>query len=695
MLQLIRRAILHGRVNRFLFGRHHLRSRFGFLLLLLALLTCTVTYPATVPAPNLLYLYDVTDLHLNHYEYCLALTDGQQDRCPADSPPPAGKTFEDLLREFDTLNFLTTLQGIVNQERPQLYLNHDHARGDQPSVDMFWLEKFQQPNQPYGWLAETEIVEIESLEELFNIFAPQVEGVVLWDTDVPATLNVATTIAGVERLAVLRHESDITAAVLTHWQVKTSLVDKFVPQAETVPDSDTPSSGSTKIDAYLWAIETYLETGLANPQLLAYVGDGWPAVRYLNEQMTRGGVYAMERDYVVQQRGFAFDLSPWPDEAPIDDPTQPLGLGAITLEKVVQTASAQAGGDLIKVWGFHPWYEKYAGPPAGGDPTSKYQPIPGEWEYLWMFSQYGGYMQGGGGDVNGVSMSNISVHQFAPPPLPRSRPASPTEAELIEQGYLTADGQVSADHTFLMFYMGDYDLVHPTHTFLANYSSAPWVDEKRGELPLAWGINPGMVEEIPGIMSYLFATETENDYFVGTNSGAGYINPDGPTQLTFLRWLGRTHKYYSPYGYDIMGFLINGNGAMMSQRRIDAFSFVTPTGILSIDIQTDEPWPRLQNGVPLSTIPINAFGGTPDSSADLVHQIYRRDVLEKQRLPFIVFRSSFLSSTFLWEVRERLKVHEAEGRVTGLAGEVIRPNYTVVDPYTFFFLLKRQLESNE
>ena len=38
--------------------------------------------------------------------------------------------------------------------------------------------------------------------------------------------------------------------------------------------------------------------------------------------MTRGGVYALERDYVVQQRGFAFDLSPWADEAPNDDPGQ-------------------------------------------------------------------------------------------------------------------------------------------------------------------------------------------------------------------------------------------------------------------------------------------------------------------------------------------------------------------------------------
>lgn len=664
------------------------------LTLLLAFSVCTVTYPPHQPSPDHLYLFDVADLHINHYEHCHALTDGQQDRCPSDSPPPAGKSYQDLLRDYDTLNFLTTLQGIVNRDQPRLYLSHDHARDGQPGVDMFWLAKFQEADQPYGWLADTEIIELHSLTEVLAVFAPAVKGLVVWDDAVPATLNVATTIAGVEDLAVIRHESDILPLLTDYLDIQKSLVDVFQPGATTLPGSDRPSSGSTKVDAYLWAMENYLETGRANPLLLGYLGDGWPAVRYANQQMTRGGVYAMERDYVVQQRGFAFDISPWDDEYPIDDRDQRLGLDAQTLELIIQTASHQANGNLIKIWGFHPWYEKYAGPPAGGDPASKHEPIPGEWVYLWLFSQYGGYMEGGGGDVNGVSMSNISVHQFAPPPPPRTPPPPPTEEELIAKGYLTPEGDVSPEHTFLVFYVGDYDIVHPTHTLLANYSSAPWVDEKRGDIPLAWGLNPGMVAEIPGIMSYLYATKTENDFIVGTNSGAGYINPDGPSKMAFLRWLQRTHYYYDTYGYDIMGFLINGNGAAMSQRRIDAFTYITPVGILSIDIQTDEPWPRFQNGVPLSTIPILAFGGTPDSSADLVHQIYRRDVLEGGRPPFLVFRSTFLSTSFLWEVRERLQAHEAEGRVVDNQGNVIQPNYTVVDPYTFFFLLRRQLARN-
>jgi hypothetical protein len=117
-----------------------------------------------------------------------------------------------------------------------------------------------------------------------------VEGVVLWDPAVPATLNVATTIAGVEHLAVLRAGSDITTDVTAHLEVKQSLVGLFQPGATTLPGSTTPSSGSPKTDAYLWAKEKYLDTRRANPSFLAYLEDGWPATLYAQNQMTRGGV---------------------------------------------------------------------------------------------------------------------------------------------------------------------------------------------------------------------------------------------------------------------------------------------------------------------------------------------------------------------------------------------------------------------
>ncbi len=678
------------------------------LVLLLILASCSFT-PS--PAPDRLYVFDASDLHLNHYEYCIGLT-GRPDQCTAASPPPPGKSYRDLLRDYDTLIFLTTLQGIVNRDQPRLYLLHDHQRLATPGVDAFWLEQYRAADQPYGWLAETEIVELADLTQLLTTFADSVEGVVLWDPAVPATLNVATTIAGVENLAVLRAGSDLLPEITPSLPVKQSLVGLFTSPQPTTPPSIHPTNQpsslppreaslipqpsfsphpSPKTAAYLWAKENYLDTSLANPQFLAYLEDGWPATRYSQNQMTRGGVYALERDYVVQQRGFAFDLSPWPNEPPNDDPGQPIGADRATLEAILASAQARAGGQLIKIWGFIPWYEKYTvSTGAGVDGQSS--AVQGEWESTWLFSQSGGYLQGGGGDVFGLALANVSVHKFGPAPARRSPPAPPTEAELIDQGYLTPAGQVSPGRTFVLFYAGDYDLAHPVYTLMANYASQPWLDPRRGEIPLAWGFNPALVEDIPAIMTYLYATQTGQDYFVAANSGAGYLNPDALSQIALLRWLWRSRHFYHRYGYNVQGFLLNGNGAAMSQRRLDAFSLIAPVGLVTPDFEIDEPWPRRQWGVPLTAAASEVLAGTPDVAAEAVNNAYRRTVLEQGRPPFLVFRSAFQSPTFLWGVRDRIRAADVEGRILADDGSALHPNYTVVDPYTFFFLLKRWLE---
>jgi hypothetical protein len=187
-------------ISNFRFGRVEPYLNCNLLAILAMLLVaCTLApTPANLP-PDRLYVLEVSDLHLNHYEHCLALT-GLPDACDFETPPPPGKSHQDLLRDYDTLIFLTTLQGIVNRERPQLY-------------DAFWLQKYREADQPYGWLSETEIVELPSLSAVLELFADQAEGLVLWDPAVPATLNVATTMAGVEDLVVLRAGSEITSEV--------------------------------------------------------------------------------------------------------------------------------------------------------------------------------------------------------------------------------------------------------------------------------------------------------------------------------------------------------------------------------------------------------------------------------------------------------------------------------------------------
>ncbi|MFQ5576897.1 MAG: GxGYxYP domain-containing protein, partial [Anaerolineae bacterium] len=476
--------------------------------MILAFMALAACAPAEPPAsPPRLYVFDVRALHLDHFALC-------GGPCAPGAPPPPGKTYASLLDDYDTLIFFSSLQGVVNKSGPQLYLIHHPA-------DRFWLDTFQAEGTPYGWLAHTQIIYLPDFEAVLATFGPQIDGLVEWDDAVPATLNVATTIAGVEGWPVVRRGSALAAALSTRWPVKQSLAGAF----------------ADNLAAYRWAVDRYLLTGKTNPTLLAYLEDGLPAVRYRQKQMTRGGVYALERDYVIQQRGFAFDLSPWRDEAPAD---------ADLMAEILQAARREAGLKLVKIWGFIPWYEKYAAQPGAG---GSHSPVDGEWESAWLFSYYAAYLQGGGGDAWGAAMANISVHRFAPKPDAVTQPPPPpSTAELTARGYLLPDGSVNPDLTFILFYMGDYDLVHPTVVALAGWERSTWVNAGRGKIPLAWGINPGMEEEIPGVMAYMLATRTENDFLVAANSGAGYINPQGLSRRYRRQWLVRSGDYYRKYG---------------------------------------------------------------------------------------------------------------------------------------------------
>jgi hypothetical protein len=606
-----------------------------------------LTAEATKPAR--LYVYDVRPLHLDHYALC-------GGPCPPDAAPPAGKTYADLLNDYDRLIFLSSLQGIVNKEKPQLYLIHH------PS-DQFWLETFQEAGQPYGWLSETDVIVLPDLAAVLETFAGEITGLVAWDAAVPATLNVATTIAGVEGWPIVRHGSPLAQALSAHWPVQQSLAGQF----------------ADNLAAYTWAMERYLQTGRANYTLLAYLEDGWPAVQYQGGRMTGGGVYSLERDYVIQQGGFAFDLSPWRDEAPAE---------AELLSTILQAARREAGLKLTKIWGFIPWYDKYAAEPGRG---GSHHPIEGEWESTWLFSYYASYLQGGGGDAWGAAMANVSVHRFAPKPRPvATTPTTPPIADLTAKGYLLPDGSVNPDLTFILFYAGDYDLVHPTLVALAGWERSTWVEAGRGEIPIAWGINPGMEEEIPGVMRYLLATRTGSDYLVAANSGAGYVNPQALSRRYRRQWLTRAEDYYAKYGLTIQGFLLNGRGYDLPMAWVQRFAKIAPDGIIAPDFEIVVEWPLLVNDTPYIGMTRETLGDSVEGSAQVAHLAYRQ-ALAEGRPPFLVLRSSFQTPHFLAQVYNQMRTDDVNDRIVVEAGTALHPHYTLVDPYTFFALLKIRL----
>jgi len=271
---------------------------------------------------------------------------------------------QERYRAWDTTHVVAALQGIVNRYEPRLYI-----RAITPPDD-YWWNKLRQPN---GWLCNANVVEIDSLDKLIEQFRDEFEGIVLYDTKVAATSNIASTIAGVENLLPVRYAP-----------TNGSLYEQFVakgklPIVKRLVSDDKNSlftgeiTGSPKCDAYLWAKEQYLDTGLCNPSKLAYYIDSYwlknpfPS-SVQNHTMTN-------HDYFISHRAFFFDLGPWDDEAPVDDLDQPLGTDNQTLQAILRSAYEQNKGKMIHVGGFVPWAFKYT---HHGSAGGKHDPVPGE-----------------------------------------------------------------------------------------------------------------------------------------------------------------------------------------------------------------------------------------------------------------------------------------------------------------------------
>jgi hypothetical protein len=53
---------------------------------------------------------------------------------------------------------------------------------------------------------------------------------------------------------------------------------------------------------------------------------------------------------------------------------------------------------------------------------------------------------------------------------------------------------------------------------------AGWLQPQRDQVPVAWGIDPFLIEEFPGLMEYYYDNQGPNDYFFAATSGYGYAH---------------------------------------------------------------------------------------------------------------------------------------------------------------------------
>ena len=530
---------------------------------------------------------------------------------------------------YDEVLAVASLQGIINRRAPELYL-----LSRKNSRPQFWLDLLAKDGR---WLEGKARSSVTNLDALVQLAGNRLKGAVIWDPAVPATVNVATTIAGAEDALVLSPELADRYLAQWHLSVLQDLRGRFTG-AET---------GSKKNDAYRWAIRNYLAKGSCSPHLLCLFEDSFST-------RARGDIgYVLTRDWAVKNRAFVFDLSPWGDEKPQDDPDQRLGLDLETYQMVLaETLRQSAGKQMTELTGFFA-FSKYSHMP---DHKSVHEPVPTEWETVWLISPYNCYQ-------NTISSDcfNQSLHSQAPrQPLHQHRSAKPVPLE---------------DKAYLCILMADYDSATPLYEFLPNH----WHNAARGTIPLAWGINPNLLETYPDLIAYFYSTASPADTFTSDASAAGYMNPNRIRKEYLPLFVQHNQRFFREADMTLAPMVLDWDEPAPEVK--DAFREFSPDGLATIVMDLHGkggklPKPQVWKGMPVLELINNAcnFAGTEQTADILAAAIKERG---NQVPGFYLFRIVWVNPTNIGATLAALNRKQPA------------LNFEVLDPHTFFALFKK------
>ncbi|HEV2452733.1 MAG TPA: hypothetical protein VGY98_00635, partial [Verrucomicrobiae bacterium] len=362
-----------------------------------------------------------------------------------------------------------------------------------------------------------------------------------------------------------------------------------------------------------------------------------------------------------------FDLSPWGDEPPVDDPHQPIGTDKSCLLSILRHLYDGAGGGIVKIGGFPPWPFKYT--TFGG--AGKHDGVPTEWEFIRLISQFNAYAEA---DAAGLgAMANASFYQHYPLQSHYRQPnPKPAVSEWKSRGYLDDKGRV-AKKLFVGHYLGDYD--GPSWL----YKAVPkfFNDPARGEVPLGWGFDPNLSDRAPQALAYAYHHATANDFFIAGDSGAGYLNPRGlierpdsglPNGLN--TWRDYCRGYFKKWGMTITGFILEGASGPTIEPEFAAYRQFSPDGLGT----HFDPAAAIVAGSPICP-----EHDLPQTVEDAAREIAHRAMSHRDQTQFLWARATLQSPQWYADISKTLRK-----QFPGLPVEI-------VDPYTFFHLIRKAL----
>ena len=583
---------------------------------------------------------------------------------------------------YDVTLLISTLQGLVNRDANLLFIRFNGPNDHMTNQDGFWLEYLQQDGQI---LAGKPVVEVDTPAAILRLFADYFEGLVVWDSDVPATSNVACTVCGVDSLLPVRFLSEAGSVydILTndlHVAIGKNLVGMFKNGEEgNIAETNIPSTLSAKNDAYLWAKAKYMDTGKTSATIMANHLDAFSwdksgkTMTYYNIQQQT----LANKDYYIANKAFFWDLMVWEDLAPNDDPDQVPGTDFNTLKQIMTKQNELAGGQLTVLGGFIPWWIKYT------DKAGEDMPADVQSEWKWA-SELGTYYAVKDADAYGyTSLANASIYCKVEQPeggYQQIQDNSDAAVESRARQYLNADGTVKPNN-YVMIYMGDYD----ASAWQVMAMPGIFSDPNLGKIPLSWPINPAPLNRTPMIANFMYENQVSNVYFIGDHNGYGYLelqtldsdSRDPNLYGTLESYMQVSQEAWDFYDLDFQGLLINTVSTPYSERITKMMSDLAPAGVIT-NSQEYANGAIVQNSSGENVVWSSEIDFPSGSSVDVANTLVNYFSVPLSA-NFNCFRCILKTPTFVCEVVERMQAQAPQY------------NITVVDPYVYMYLMEIEL----
>lgn len=486
---------------------------------------------------------------------------------------------------------MTTLQGIVNRERPRIYLI-------QNKVDP-WYNEMTIPHKLH-----------DNSMDVFDLYKNEVNGIIIYDPKTPDSINVATTLAGLKNAVVV---SPDLAGKLTAAPYKLNVIEDFRGKFKN------------KIDAYTWQYEhlwnqtthrmliglspdtsislppglpesfvtiaeekrqirdasnrgTYeydLSSFLGNEAVYvrfddSFTQDGWgPAVHAITVKAD-GKVIAQFDAGTPEEELYLYDRQnskhlPGADHRFADN-------GSYFMYEFKPTADTKQLTISVEMW------NQYKVSVGNTRPLSSEQKEP--YGYLrdyavankamvfWLSTDVpdqrallekilsdvepgtpylGWFSNDFEGEAASVDLlSRHSVFVLAADWFHNMTVFSGTKVEAapkIKPNPLELENKIYVTFTFGEGDNLQYDLNHMREIL--------WEDPARGKVPINWTSSPLLYDAAPMVLNYYRKTATENDLLIAGPSGAGYFNPHPWPEETLPDFLRDNYRYLKQTGMTI------------------------------------------------------------------------------------------------------------------------------------------------